>query len=194
MLSQSRIQTDAVDRAYAQALFELGRDNGELEALADEVDELGELLAEQPDLRRLIRSPAIAAQERAGLIGRLFEGRVSPTMYRFLQVVTRKDRLASLAGIVQAFADLMAEHRQLVEVDVFVAQRLDEAAAKEVAERIGEVLGREVVLHQYVDEELIGGLKIRVGDKLIDGSVANQLKLLRQRMGRVGRERAREME
>ena len=193
-MSQSRIQTDAVDRAYAQALFELGRDNGELEALADEVDELGELLAEQPDLRRLIRSPAIAAQERARLIGRLFEGRVSPTMYRFLQVVTRKGRLASLPGIVQAFAELMTDHRGLVEVDVFVAQRLDEATAKEVAERIGEVLGREVVLHQYVDEELIGGLKIRVGDKLIDGSVANQLKLLRQRMGRVGRERAREME
>ena len=193
-MSQLRIHTNTVDRTYARALFELGRDQGELEALADEVDELGELLAEQPTLRQLIASPAIAAQERAGLIQRLFEGHVSPTMYRFLQVVTRKGRLGSLPGIVQAFSELMTDHRGLVEVDVFVAQRLDDAAAKEVADRIGEVLGKEVVLHQYVDEELIGGLKIRVGDKLIDGSVANQLKLLRARLGRAGRERAREME
>ena len=193
-MSQSRIHTDTVARTYAQALFELGRDQGELEALADELDELGELLVGQPALRELIASPAIARQERAGLIQRLFQGQVSPTMYRFLQVVTRKGRLGSLPGIVQAFSDLMTDHRGLVEVDVFVAQRLDDAAAREVATRIGEVLGKEVVLHQYVDEELIGGLKIRVGDKLIDGSVANQLKLLRERLGQAGRERAREME
>ena len=193
-MNQRRKQTNAVDRAYAQALFEMGQDHDELEALADEVEELGELVASQPDLRRLIATPAIAARKRVGMIERLFKDRVSPTMYKFLHVVNQKQRLSSLPGIVQAFGELMTDHRGLVEVDIFVAERLDEEQAKEVGEGIGKVLGREVVLHQYVDPELIGGLKIRVGDKLVDGSVANQLKLLRQRLGRVGRERARQME
>ncbi|MEX0887272.1 MAG: ATP synthase F1 subunit delta [Phycisphaeraceae bacterium] len=193
-MNDARTQTDAVDRAYARALFETGVEQGELEALADEMEELGDVIADQPELRRLITTPAIGVQQRVGLIDRLFKDRVSPTLYKFLQVVTRKGRLASLPGMVQAFAELMTDQRGLVEVDIFVADRLNEAQADDVANSIGRVLGREVVLHQYVDPELIGGLKIRVGDKLIDGSVANQLKLLRQRLGRVGRDRAREAE
>ncbi|MEX0746336.1 MAG: ATP synthase F1 subunit delta [Phycisphaeraceae bacterium] len=183
--------TDAVDRAYAQALFEMGETQSALDALAEEVDDLGTLIADQPDLRRLLAGRTLAAAERAAMIERLFKGNVSELLYRFLQVVNRKGRLSSLPGITQAFSDLLAEKRGIVEVDAFVADRLDEAQAREVAATIGQHLNKEIVLHQYVDPSLIGGIKLRLGDKIIDGSVATQLRLLRQKMIDAGRARAR---
>lgn len=184
--------TDAVDRAYAQALFEMGEAQGALEALADEMDQFGELIASQPNLRRLLAGRMLAAHERTAMIERMFKGNVSDLLYRFLQVVNHKGRLTSLPGIVQAFSDLMTEQRGLVEVDAYVATRLDDRQAREVAASLGQHLKREVVLQQYVDPDLIGGIKLRVGDRVIDGSVATQLRLLRQRMIAAGREKARQ--
>ncbi|MFA9478980.1 ATP synthase F1 subunit delta [Phycisphaerales bacterium AB-hyl4] len=185
-------KTNAVDRAYAQALFEMGEAQSALDALAGEVDELGTLITDQPDLGRLLSSRTLAEAERSAMIERLFNGNVSDLLYRFLQVVNRKGRLNALPGIVQAFSDLIAEKRGIVEVDAFVAARMDDAQAADVAATIGKHLNKEIVLHQYVDESLIGGIKLRVGDKVIDGSVATQLRLLKQNMINAGREKARQ--
>ncbi|MEX0745508.1 MAG: ATP synthase F1 subunit delta [Phycisphaeraceae bacterium] len=190
-MSQTSTHTNAIDRAYARALFEMGEQAGSLDALADEVDQLAELIRDAPGLRRLLGG-RLPTAERAAMIDRMFQGRVSDLLYRFLHVVNRKGRLNMLESIVQAFSDLMIEHRGLVEVDAFVAQRLDDASAEAVAASVGKSLGKEVVLHQYVDAELIGGLKLRFGDRVIDGSVATQLRLLRQKMIDAGREQARQ--
>ncbi|MEX0653180.1 MAG: ATP synthase F1 subunit delta [Phycisphaeraceae bacterium] len=191
-MSHTTRHTDAVDRAYAKALFEMGEAQGLLDTLADEVDQFGELINEQPDLRRLLAGRTLAAHERTAMLERMFQGNVSDLLYRFLQVVNRKGRLSSLPGIVQAFADLMTEQRGLIEVDAFVAVRMDEKQASDVAATLGRQLKKEVVLHQYVDPELIGGIKLRLGDQIIDGSVATQLRLLRQRMIAAGRAKARQ--
>jgi len=185
------LRTHEVNRAYAAALFEMAQEQSILDDVADEVDQLGELFRAEPGLRRLMESPALGATERAASIERLFKDQVSDVLYRFLQVLNRKHRLGALRGIVQAFADLVSEHQGLVEVDAFVPQRLENEEAKQVAQRIGEILNREVVLHQYVDPSLIGGLKLRVGDRLIDGSVATQLKRIRRSLRPTGHEQAR---
>ena len=106
-------------------------------------------------------------------------------------VVNQKDRLGSLPGIVRAFANLVDERQGVVEVDAYVANRLDEGQASAIADRLGASMGRKVALKQHVDEELIGGLKLRIGDKLLDGSVATQLRLMRDKFVQAGREKAR---
>jgi F-type H+-transporting ATPase subunit delta len=178
-------------RVYAQALLEMADEKGALDETASEVEQLQELLASQPDLTALMSTPALGAAERRELIERVFKGRVSDTTYKFLQVVNDKGRLAALPGILASFEDLLDQRRGIVEVDAYVAQRLDPAEAEQVARRIGAALRKEVVLHQYVNPDLIGGLVLRVGDQLIDGSVATQLKLMRQRLIEAGRNRAR---
>lgn len=190
---QLRTTTDSIDRVYAQALFEMSQAQGNLEAVAAEVDELAELLKAEPELYALLTSRVLGTADRAGVIERLFKGRLSDGLYRFVQVVNAKERTGSLRGILQAFGDLVAESQGLVEVDVYVANRLDKPQADAVAESIGQALGKRVALHQYVEPDLIGGLKIRVGDRLIDGSVATQLKLMKRKMTEAGRQRARQM-
>ena len=190
-MTSTKNQTDAVDRAYARALFELAEQAGTLDAMAEEAEQLAGLIAQQADLRRLLGSRALGHAQHEQMLERLFAGRVSDAMHRFLRVVNRKGRLGSLAAMLYAFGELVNEQRGLVEVDAFVAHRLDEAQQRQVAEAVGQRLGKEVVLHQYVDPELIGGIRLRVGDQVIDASIATQLRLLKRRMIAAGRERAR---
>ncbi len=191
--SKSAFKTDQVSDVYAQALFELALQADAMDATAAEVEQLAGLLASNPALVTLISSRALGRDDRAGVIDRVFKAGFSDTLYKFIHVLNRKDRLAWLPAITASFAARVAESRGFVEVDAFVAQRLDEAEAARVAESIGQALGgKQVVLHQYVDASLIGGLKVRIGDQMIDGSVATQLAKMKQRMIAAGREKARQ--
>lgn len=191
MSNNGQQMNDSVDRVYAGALLEMAREQGRLDEVADEVDQLAELMRAEPGLRRLLASPAVARHERASSIERIFKGNLSDTLYNFLQVLNQRGRLDKLPSISQTFADMVAQERGLIEVDIFVPERLEASLANDVAARIGKALGKETVLHQYVDPSLIGGLKIRVGDRLIDGSVATQLKHMRRQLVAAGREKAR---
>lgn len=183
--------SDAAGRVYAQALVELAESEGQLDGVADEVAELSQLIDDNADLRRLIENPILEQSARAGMIERVFEGNVSDLLYRFLHVVNRKDRLASLSGICAALANIVAERRNQLEVNAFVAKPLDQAAAGRVADGIGASLSKEVTLVQHVDESLIGGLKLRIGDQMIDASVQSQLRRIEQQLMAAGREKAR---
>ena len=192
MSNNGEMISDSVTRAYASALVELAEADGQLSEVADELEQLGQLLASEPALKSLLASRALSASERAGALERLFKGQLSDLVYRFIQVVNQKDRIGKLAGIIDTFGEIVAESRGIVEVDVHVATKLDDAQAQRVAQGIGQSLGKEVALHQYVDEKLIGGLKIRIGDKLVDASVATQLKLMQRKLVAAGREKARQ--
>ncbi|QDU32837.1 ATP synthase subunit delta [Poriferisphaera corsica] len=193
MALKKQEMTDAVSEVYARALIEIAEEHGELDTVAGELNELAAVIEQEPDMMRIMRNLAISKREKAGFIERVFRGRFSDTMYKFLQVVNEKDRLVSLAGMVTAYDELLREKRNVVKVEAWVARELDSSEIDRVAQSIGESLGGKTVeLELQVDESLIGGLKIRVGDKLIDASVSSQLNLMQQRLVKVGREKARE--
>ena len=183
--------TDAVGRVYAQALVELAEADGQLDSIAEEVKDLSQLIQDQPDLRRLIENPILERSKRAGMIERLFDGNASDLLVRFIKVVNAKDRLAALPAICGAFNQIMAERRNQVIVDAYVARPLDDATASRVADGLGASLGKQVELRQHVDESLIGGLRLRIGDRMIDASVQSQLRRIEQQLIAAGREQAR---
>lgn len=185
--------TDSVSRVYAQALLELAQEAGQLDAIAQEVRDFAVLLSSDADLQRLFTSRAIGSEARGGMLERVFKGKVSDTLYKFLCVVNAKDRLDALPGIFVAFDEKLDEQRGIVKVDAHVAAALDAGQADRVAAAVGESLGgKKVVLNQHVDPDLIGGLKLRIGDELIDASVATQLQIMRRRLVAAGQEKARE--
>ena len=193
-MSQSKNQLKAVgsvERVYAGALLDMAKQAGQLDEVADELKQLGQLLEAQPDLLRLMSSQVLSSQARSRSVEAIFQGRVSDLVYRFLQVVNEKGRLDVLPGIIQAYVKLLDEHQGVMEADVFVAQRLSESDVQSVSTAIGKMVGKNIVLHQYLEPGLIGGLKIRVGDQLIDGSVATGLRLMRRQLVETGRAKAR---
>jgi F-type H+-transporting ATPase subunit delta len=183
--------TTLADQTYARALLSLADEAGQLEAVAQELAGVAVLLVEQPQLQRLFSSPLVGKGDRAGSIDRLFKGRVSDVLLRFLQVLNRKGRLGELSGIARAFKTLLDQKQGRIEVDAYVATPLDAAAQARVAEGIGAALGKTVQLQQHVDDSLIGGMKVRVGDQLIDATVATQLRLIREKLIAAGRDKAR---
>jgi len=178
----AELKTDAVGRVYAQSLLELAQQDGQVEVLADEMADLLPLVSAGGELDQLLTNPAIGADERKQIVERVFEGKVSDLLYRFLQVVARKGRLGHLAQIASGYLQAVSKDRGEVEVEAYVAAPMDAATASSVAEKIGASLGKKVTMRQHVDESLIGGLKIRIGDKLIDASVSSQLNQMKRRM------------
>jgi F-type H+-transporting ATPase subunit delta len=106
-------------------------------------------------------------------------------------VLNKKSRLDQLVGISEAYTQLLWERTGRIEVEVFSAKPLDENLAEIVRQRVGEALGKDAVLRNTVDEGLIGGLKLRVGDRMIDASVATRLSRIRESLNTSGAETVR---
>lgn len=178
----AELKTDAVGRVYAQSLLDMAQDAGQTDAIAEEVAALLPLVEPGGELYLLVTNPAISTDERSKIVANVFEGKVSDLLYRFLQIVTAKGRLGSLETILGGYLMGVSEARGLVDVDAYVAAPMDADTASRVGREIGAALGKEVTLRQHVDESLIGGLKIKIGDKLIDASVASQLNQIKRNM------------
>ena len=168
--------------AYARSLLELGNEQNQTDALGREMAELREILAANPSFGAFLSDPGIGEGERVAAIERIFRGRVSPLLWNFLGVLNAHGRIGQLGQVAEAYDALLEEQRGIIEVDVTVAQRLDAAQLEQVRQRVSQALGKTAVVHQYVDEAIIGGMILRVEDKLIDTSVRYQLQAMRQRL------------
>jgi F-type H+-transporting ATPase subunit delta len=184
-------QAGALAQTYARALFELSAETGALADVADELVQLVQLLEANPTLAALFAHHGIATDRRAATLEKIFRGRVHQTTYGFLGVLNAKGRLGYLKEIHTAFELILKEARGEVDVDVYSATPLSSEQARGVSERIGAAIGKTAVVKPHVDPDLIGGLKIRIGDRLIDASVASQLRRIRHDILRRGAAAAR---
>ncbi len=185
-VGQIKSPPDAVDRVYAQSLFELieadgGRDS--LEAMSGELDELVELTRQFPELGGLFDSQIIAMEKKEAAIKSIFGGaRISESLQRFLLVLNRKDRLNRFDQIATAFEEMVQDQFGRVEVDVYTRHQLPADQLEAIRGRLQETLGREPIMHAYTDESMVGGVRMQVGDQLIDASVHTQLRKMRKRL------------
>ncbi len=182
-------QPDALARTYAQSLIELAEhENGQeaIERTLGELEDILELAREDSLFGEFLSSRVLAKDARSASLDRIFQGKISDLTLRFLQVLNAKDRLSHLPAIVAAFDQIVQDRFGRVEVDVFTAEPVDGEELASMRSQLQDILKREVILHPYTDAEMIGGLRLRIGDHLIDGSVASRLHKLRDQMTRHG--------
>jgi F-type H+-transporting ATPase subunit delta len=169
--------------SYAESVLELAEEAGEAEAVGEELNGIGEVLEQNPTFAQFLADPGISHAERDRVLGEAFGGaQASPLVWNFIRVLNVKGKLGLLPEIIAAYGDLYDEKHGKVEVDVTVPHRLTADELDDVRQRVGAALKKDAVVHQYVDESLIGGMLLRVGDRLIDGSVKGQLQALRKQM------------
>jgi len=168
--------------AYATALIELANERELTQGIADDLAGLKQLLAENPTFRAYLADPSIGEQARSDLLKKLFAGQISPLLEHFLELLAAKGKLAHLDQIADAYDDLLDEQQGKIEVDVTVAHKLTAEELEQVRQKVSAALKKDAVVHQYVDESIIGGLVIRVQDKLIDASVKTQIHRLREQL------------
>lgn len=166
--------------SYAQALLQLAQERDLTEPIGAELSGLKEVVDANPTFAEFLRDPGIGTEERAGVIDRTLKPRVSPLLANFLGVLLNHGRMGLIGQIADAYGELLDQLFGKVEVDVTVAQRLSDAELEQVRQRVDAALNKKSVVHQYVDDSIIGGLVLRVGDKLIDASVKTQLETMRR--------------
>jgi F-type H+-transporting ATPase subunit delta len=168
--------------AYARSLLELANEKGIAEAIGAELSQIAEIVGGNPSFEAFLSDPGISEEERRQVMDRVFMAQVSPLMKNFLGVLNTKNALRLTRQIGDAYEDLYGEQLGKVEVDVTVAQRLTNDELDEVRRRVSTALKKDAVVHQYVDENILGGLVLRVQDKLIDASVRYQLQAIKNQM------------
>ena len=167
---------------YARALLDLANEKQQGEAVGHELAELGKVIEGNKSLASFLSDPGISAADRTELLNKVFKGRVSPLVMNTMGVLNSKGRLGLLHAITDAYQELLDEQLGKIEVDVIVAHRLDSAALEQVRQRISQALKKDAIVHQYVDEKIIGGMIVRVDDKLIDASVKSQLEAMKRQL------------
>jgi F-type H+-transporting ATPase subunit delta len=176
------IHQSPVAIAYARALLELANEANSAQPAGQELRDLRKIIETIPQFGQILNDPAIGVEERAKLIHTVFDGRVSQLVLNFLGLLNEKGRLALLAAISGAYDDLLDQQLGKMDVDVTVAQQLDPQQLEEVRQKVGGALKREATVHQVVDPSIIGGLILRVQDRLFDGSVRAQLAAIRRQL------------
>ncbi len=177
------IHTDAIAQVYAKSLYELANDAGgrdKIVELAEELDQICELARSDRTFSEFLASPIIGTKARGESLRRIFDGRITDLALRFLLVLNKKSRLRRLESISAAFDQLVHEAFGRVEVDIYTPGPLGSDQIETIKQRIQAALNKEPVVHAYTDDQMIGGVKLRIGDQLIDGSVASRLRRLRQ--------------
>ena len=168
---------------YAAALFEIAKDGKQLDRIEGEVKSFLASLDESADLRRLVRSPVISADDQAKALGAVLEKMgASPLTVNFFKLIARNRRLFAVADMLRNFRTLAARERGEVSAEVASAHALSTEQMNALTDALRVQVGKDVQVNTRVDPNLLGGLIVKVGSRMIDSSLRTKLNNLKVAM------------
>ena len=169
---------ELIDKTYGEALFQLSLEEGKVEEYADEVRSIKEAIAENPEFMVLLDHPQITREEKVEVMRNCLDGRASDSD-RLLCYVIQAGRQHFLMGMIDYFLDAVRKYQHIGIADVTSACALSDAQKAAVEKRLLETMGDvSIEINYQVDPEIIGGLVIRIGDKVADNSIRTQINTL----------------
>lgn len=172
---------ESVARRYARAVFELALERGEsLDAWLDDIKTLQSVL-EDPEVFAVLTAPSLAFEHKREMIDRALGG-LDPLRRNLVYLLVEGGRVDAIGALARELARLVNEHRGIAEATITTAVPISDEESRAIGERLGRVLDRTVVVQRAVDPAILGGIVVRVGDTLINGSVAGRLEALREQL------------
>ncbi|MEM7475064.1 MAG: ATP synthase F1 subunit delta [Planctomycetota bacterium] len=163
---------------YAKAL--LGAAGAKVDEVVGELETVvTECLNKHPNLETALASPRISQEQKEGLLDRILSGRVDATLLNFLKVLCRRERIASLRAIQLTATEMREEQLGKQRVIVTSAHELSDEQRNSIRESLKSAYGKDAVLVEKVDESLLGGVVLRIGDEVLDGSVLGKMESIR---------------
>jgi F-type H+-transporting ATPase subunit delta len=172
---------EEIAQVYARSLFEVANEHDSLDTIHEQLGQFADVLSENRDLQIFFFSPYFSSEEKKQGIRRVIDGG-DEHLLNFLELLAEKHRLPVLFRIRRAFHDLWAEENKLLDVEVTSAVKLDPSTVESIRKRIEEQTGRRIQMSEKVDDNLIGGLVLRVGNMVLDASIKNRLERLRKQV------------
>ncbi|SEM84311.1 F0F1 ATP synthase subunit delta [Halomonas caseinilytica] len=173
-------QLSTVARPYAKAVFEYATEHQALEDWAGMLDSVAQAVGNDDLRRQVLGNPRLTSAQKVDLLVDICGDAVNDELRNFLFQVGQKGRLAALPAIAEQFALLKAQQEERMDVDIVSAFPLDDAQQQTLASALAKRLNREISITTQVDSSLLGGVVLRAGDTVIDGSVRGRLNRLRE--------------
>lgn len=165
-----------VDITYGNALFELALEEGKLDSLYDEAATLISILKENEELIKLLSHPQVSKDEKKNIVTKTFDGRVSDELTGLIAMVVEKGHVSQLIAILTYFVKQVKKEKNIGVATVASAVELSETQKKAIEQRLIETTAYETMEIEYsVDKSLIGGLVIRIEDRVVDSSIKTKL-------------------
>lgn len=178
---------DIVARRYARALFSIGQQKGaaEIEAYGKDLAEFAAVLKETPELVKVFRNPIFSVVEKKAIVEKILS-KLDPnrTTRNFLFLLADKDRLSILPEIEAYFGILLDEAKGVMRGELVTATALEQARQDEVRSQLADQLGKELILDFETDTAILGGIVLKVGDKILDASLRAQLHGMKEQIKR----------
>lgn len=168
-------------RRYAEAAFEIARRDGTLDRWTDDLRTAADLLV-RDELARVVDNPAVPFTARRDILEQLLEPRISPQAFNLCVLIAQRGRLSILPAVAAEYKRLVDRERGIVPALVSSATPLEPAELEAIGARVREMTGAQAEIETRVDPALIGGITVRIGDRLIDASVRGRLERLRDRI------------
>ena len=174
---------EEIAEVYSRSLFEVASEKGDLDRVHSELGEFADALAGDKDMQVFFFSPYFSSQEKKEGIGRMIDD-ADENFVRFLELLAERHRMPAVFRIRREFDDLWRKQNKLLPVTVTSAVELDPELVEGIGKRIEEQTGQSVELSSKVDPDVLGGLKLQVGNMVLDASVRNRLEKLRKQVAK----------
>jgi F-type H+-transporting ATPase subunit delta len=175
------LRTETIARNYAEALFQLGERSGNTDRYADLIDAVASAVEQTPRVQAVLMSPRVPKAEKARLLGASLKD--TPREFvLFLQSLVKRSRQQILRGIATEYLGLLDQKLDRVRAGVTVARTPDEKLKRAIQEALSRQLGKHVIPAFSVEPEILGGAIVRVGERVLDGSVRRRMTKLRRQL------------
>ena len=171
-----------IARNYAEALLALARKANDTDGWGRTATEVANAVSADVTLRNFLESPRVSVARKQQILGKAFQDRVPTLFLRFLQTLVAKGRQMLLPEIASEYQALLDEAEGRVHAQVTFARPASDAERDAVTRGLSRTLGKQVVPHVTIDPAIMGGVVVRVGDRVMDGSVRRRMRLLRERL------------
>ncbi|HYA90489.1 MAG TPA: F0F1 ATP synthase subunit delta [Thermodesulfobacteriota bacterium] len=174
--------SDLLVKSYAEALFQVARAEETLDRVEEELTRLNKSLDSNSELREFLSNPKISSEGKKSGLSQIFGGKISPITLHWMDMVVDQGRQRRLPMIIEAFFTLAQEAREKVTAEVITSIPLSEDLAKRLEQELSKVTKKRVFLKLMVDDSILGGVIVKVEDKVIDGSVKHRLEEIKNEM------------
>lgn len=176
------VVTNKVASRYAKSLLLLAEERNELEQIKNEMELLNKIIGENPDLKIMLRSPLVKKDKKIQVLNLIFKDGIGSLVSSFIKIIAHNNREHLLYYISGSFVDLYNEMNKIITANVTSAVALDNDMRDKIRNIISVLDNSEILIDEKVNEDLIGGLVLRVGDQQVDASVSRQLRLLKNEL------------
>jgi len=170
---------------YSEALFDVAVEAGKIEAFLDDLNGVVDALETYPEFFEMFKTPKISVDEKKEILENVFDGKISQEVLNFLKIIMDKRRGNEIETITKAYEERVYEYKGIEKATVVSAVPLSDAQTKEIVGKLEALTGKRIEITGEIDKTILGGVTVRIGDRIIDGSVRSRLTDVKEDLARL---------